>query len=92
MKICFNNDLFLMANSPKDPKIGLVFNKKKGDVFQVEGITKDIISDLNNVQKDEKIFIEQYIKKYSLNSEDIKKFKDFLKEAKKEKIIKIFKK
>ena len=86
-KITFNKDLFLIIDSPDNQNIGFIFNKKDGSIFQVEGITKNIIIELNNKKINEDMLIKKYILKYGLKGKDIEKFKNFLNKVKKNKVI-----
>ncbi|MFA5746518.1 MAG: hypothetical protein WC926_00370 [Candidatus Paceibacterota bacterium] len=86
-KITFNEDLFSLVPSPEDPGVAFVFNKKDGSIFQIEGVTKEIITGLKGKKKEEESLVDAYIAKYKMGAKDVKSFRSFLAKVKKARVI-----
>ncbi len=86
-KLKFNSDLFTVFPSSDNDQIAFVFDKKKGDIFQVEGVTKEIIFEFLNKPSEEEKIKNKFIKSYKMSSEDVSNFEDFFSKIKKKKII-----
>lgn len=88
VKIKFDEKIFTLVPSSDDDKIAFVFNKEDGSIFQVENVTKEVFLRLIEKDMDEECLLKDFANRYDMNKDDLKNFKKFLSETKKEGVVK----